>query len=69
MVLKRAIAKTDTSQVSFMNKKYIVRLTPEEQNYLEELISSGKAAARKLTHARILLKANGEGEQGQWTDK
>jgi len=68
MVLKRAIAKTDTSQVSFMNKKYIVRLTPEEQHHLEELISSGKAAARKLTHARILLKANCEGEQGEWTD-
>jgi len=69
MVLKRAIAKTDTPQASFMNKKYIVRLTPEEQHYLEELISSGKAAARKLTHARILLKANGEGEQGQWSDQ
>ena len=69
MVLKRAIAKTDTPQASFMNKKYIVRLTPEEQHYLEELISSGKAAARKLTHARILLKANCEGEQGEWTDQ
>jgi len=68
MVLKRAIAKTDTPQASFMNKKYIVRLTPEEQHHLEKLISSGKAAARKLTHARILLKANCEGEQGEWTD-
>jgi hypothetical protein len=41
-----------------MNKKYIVSLTPTEKNELEQLIRAGKAAARKLTHARILLKAN-----------
>jgi transposase len=45
-------------------KKYIVNLTSEEREALETLISSGVASARKLTRARILLKAD-EG----WTDK
>ena len=44
-------------------KKYIVNLTSEERKALEGLISSGTAPARKLTRARILLKAD-EG----WTD-
>ena len=45
-------------------KKYIVNLTPEERQELEQLISSGTERARKLTRARILLKAD-EG----WTDR
>jgi transposase len=45
-------------------KKYIVDLTDEEREELEALISSGVAPARKLTRARILLKAD-EG----WTDQ
>lgn len=36
-------------------KKYKVTLTAREQTQLKELISKGKAAARKLAHARILL--------------
>ena len=36
-------------------KKYKVTLTAEERGQLKKLISKGKAAARKLTHARILL--------------
>ena len=52
-----------------MNKKYTVRLTPEEKQELQHLINQGKAAARKLTHARILLKANCTQEQGGWTDQ
>jgi hypothetical protein len=43
--------------------KYKVTLTVEEREQLEKLVSSGKAAARKLTHARILLLAD-EGFQG-----
>ena len=39
------------------------RLTPEERAQLLELLSKGKAAARTLTHARILLKAD-EGVAG-----
>jgi hypothetical protein len=41
-----------------MNKKYKVTLTGEERHQLYKLISSGKNAARVLTHARILLKAD-----------
>jgi len=44
-------------------KVYRVRLAPQERAYLAELLSKGKAAARTLTHARILLKAD-EGEAG-----
>ncbi|MER3439530.1 MAG: IS630 family transposase [Chloroflexota bacterium] len=38
--------------------KYRVTLTSEERGQLTQLVSSGKAAARKLTHARILLLAD-----------
>ena len=47
-----------------MRKKYIVKLTVEEEEQLRHLVSSGKERARKLTRARILLKAD-EG----WTDR
>jgi Homeodomain-like domain len=38
--------------------KYRVTLTAEERGGLEQLVSTGKAAARKLIHARILLLAD-----------
>jgi len=38
--------------------KYRVTLTAQERADLEQLVSCGKAAARKLTHARILLPAD-----------
>ena len=38
--------------------KYRVTLTAAERAELEQLVSTGKAAARKLTHARILLLAD-----------
>jgi hypothetical protein len=47
-------------------KKYKVTLTEEERKDLEHLISRGKGAARKLLHARILLKAD---ETVGWTDE
>ena len=51
-----------------MNKKYHVTLSLEERCELEQMISAGKRAARKLTHARILLKADeAEGGPG-WSD-
>lgn len=50
-----------------MPKKYIVRLSEEERADLEKLISSGNNAARKLNHARILLKADVDGSN--WTDE
>lgn len=41
-----------------MKKKYLVTLTEDERQALGTMISRGKTAARKLTHARILLKAD-----------
>jgi transposase len=41
-----------------MKKKYVVTLTAEERQLLQAMVSKGKAAARKLMHARILLKAD-----------
>ena len=52
-----------------MNKRYIVRLTEGERAALGQLVSKGKAAARKRTHAQVLLKADA-GEHGPaWTDE
>jgi transposase len=50
-------------------KKYIVRLTPEEQTSLSQMIRSGKAAARALLHARILLKADIQPATPAWSDE
>lgn len=47
-----------------MAKKYVVALKKDEQEMLTNLIASGTQRARKMTHARILLKA-GDG----WTDQ
>jgi transposase len=49
-------------------KKYKVTLTAEERQSLHELVSVGKAAALKLTHARILLKADAAPGGPAWTD-
>jgi hypothetical protein len=51
-----------------MIKKYVVRLSSAQRDELEALIRSGVQAARVLTRARILLKADA-GEHGPaWTD-
>ncbi len=55
--------------MAIRNKKYIVRLDQEERESLRRLVRVGKAAARKISRARILLKADaGEGGPG-WTDQ
>src|SRR5215210_2607922 len=38
-------------------KKYHIDLTDEERSILEQMLRRGKHSARKLTRARILLKA------------
>ena len=50
-----------------MKKKYIVTLTQEEKQMLRQMVSRGKGAARKLMHARILLKADSSEDKG-WDD-
>lgn len=51
-----------------MMKKYIVTLTDEERRSLRALVSSGKGSARKLAHARILLKADSSKGAPSWND-
>jgi transposase len=49
-------------------KKYIVTLTAEERQGLLDLIAAGKGSAKKLAHARILLKADASPGGPAWTD-
>jgi transposase len=51
-----------------MSKKHAVTLTEGERAALRQHVSAGRGRARKLIHARILLKAD-EGPHGPgWTD-
>ena len=52
-----------------MAKKYRVTLTADERTMLTTLINSGTASARRLTHARILLKADQAAGGPAWTDE
>ena len=55
--------------MAIRNKKYNIRLSADERQMLDKLARSGRAAARKITRARVLLKADaGEGGPG-WTDE
>jgi transposase len=51
-----------------MHKRYVVVLKEEERASLERLIAAGTAPARKLTHARILLKADAQPNGPGWVD-
>ena len=49
-------------------KKYIVTLAADERQTLLDLIAAGKAAAKKLAHARIFLKADAAEGGPAWPD-
>jgi len=51
-----------------MAKRYRVTLTAEEREALGGMISRGKADARKLAHARVLLQADASEGGPSWTD-
>jgi hypothetical protein len=51
-----------------MAKRYRVTLTAEEREELVRTISRGKAAARKLAHARVLLQADASAGGPGWAD-
>ncbi len=55
--------------MGIMKKKYPVTLTKAEREQLKNLIAAGTAPARKLTHARILLKADQSPEGPGWVDE
>ncbi len=52
-----------------MAKKYVVTLTIAEREQLLRLTQSGKAAARKIKRAHILLKADLRHLDARWTDE
>jgi transposase len=52
-----------------MKKKFPVILSDTERDDLKRLIATGTAPARKLTHARILLKADESAEGAGWVDE
>jgi transposase len=49
-------------------KRYVVHLTDQERSQLQRLVRRGRAHARKLLYARILLKADADGPD-RWTDE
>ena len=58
------MAGTDTGA-----KKYVVKLSIEERERLEAVISSGKRSAQLITKARIILKADTSDAGEGWTDR
>ena len=46
------------------NKRYVVKLSQEEREVLQEIISSGKRSAKKILRARVLLKTD-----ASWLDE
>ncbi|HEY5378739.1 MAG TPA: IS630 family transposase [Pseudolabrys sp.] len=58
------MAGTDTGV-----KKYVVKLSTDERERLEAVVSSGKRSAQLITKARILLKADTSDAGEGWTDR
>jgi transposase len=49
--------------------KHEVALSEEQRHALHQLISKGKAPARKLAHARVLLKIDRNAPGPRWSDE
>src|SRR5215210_8999046 len=52
-----------------MKQKYVVLLSGAERAQLQRLLAAGTAPARKLMHARILLKADRSPDGPGWVDE
>jgi transposase len=52
-----------------MAAKYVVTLTREERQELTAIVGKGRAAARKIAHARILLQADAAPGAPAWGDE
>lgn len=50
-----------------MNRKYIIELSDEERQQLEQFLSSGIAPVRMQTRARILLKSDSREGSPNWS--
>ena len=51
-----------------MPKKYIVNLSEAEQKSLKKLTTTGKTAAYKISHGRVLLLADINQSKESWSD-
>ncbi|ASC69488.1 hypothetical protein XM38_046160 [Halomicronema hongdechloris C2206] len=49
--------------------KYVVNLSESERERLKDISRNGKAPAKKILHARILLLADQTHQEGGWTDQ
>jgi len=52
-----------------MHKRYIVKLDKEERRQLSELVKKEKVAAKKRTHAQVLLLADCGRNGSAWKDE
>jgi len=52
-----------------MHKRYIVKLDNEERKQLSELVKKEKVAAKKRTHAQVLLLADCGRDGPAWKDE
>ncbi len=57
-----------TSLMSNPNK-YKVYLSQEQRQHLKQISRNGKAPAKKILHARVLLLAEQDNAEGGWTDE
>ena len=51
-----------------MSKRYVVTLREDERAALAQRVAAGRSAARELTRARILLKADRGPGDPAWAD-
>jgi hypothetical protein len=49
-----------------MSKKYVVRLTDEERQVLQQVVGKFKGTSQKVRRAQVLLKSDADGPD--WTD-
>ena len=52
-----------------MNKRYLVKLDKDERKELSQLVTKDKVAAKKRTHAQILLLADCDKHGPAWKDE
>jgi AraC-like DNA-binding protein len=57
---------TATKEGCVMLKKYIVRLTSDERETLNQVVAKFKGSSQKVRRAQVLLKADADGPN--WTD-
>jgi transposase len=49
--------------------QYSIRLSQEQRQTLEKFVTTGTAAARAVTHAQVMLKADNSSSGPKWSDR